>query len=62
MPTPFDVSGTITPKIALIILVIVLAGLVLAFTRLSLVGYILLATAAALYVVASIASLLRVRK
>ncbi len=53
MPTPFDVQGTITLKMALIIVVIVAAGLVFAFTPVSAIGYILLAIAAVLYLLAS---------
>jgi len=53
MPTPLDVQGTITLKMALIIVVIVAAGLVLAFTPVSAIGYILLAIAAVLYLLAS---------
>jgi hypothetical protein len=53
MPTPLDVQGTITLKIALIIVAIVAAGLVFAFTSVSAIGYILLAIAAALYLLAS---------
>jgi Ca2+/Na+ antiporter len=54
MPTPLDVQGTITLKTALIIAAIVAAGLVFAFTPVSVIGYILLAIAAALYVFVSV--------
>ena len=54
MPTPLDVHGTITQKMALIIVVVVVAGLLLAFTPLRVVGYILLAIGAGLYVFATI--------
>jgi hypothetical protein len=54
MPTPLDVKGTITQKTALIILVVVVAGLLLAFTPLRVIGYVLLAIGAAIYVFASI--------
>ena len=54
MPTPLDVKGTITQKTALIILVVVVAGLLLAFTPLRVVGYVLLTIGAALYVFASV--------
>jgi hypothetical protein len=59
MPTPLDVTGTITQKMALIIGVVVVAGLVLAFTPLRVVGYALLAVGAALYVFASIRTLVQ---
>lgn len=59
MPTPFDVSGMITLKVALIIAAIVVAGLVLAFTPLSVMGYVLLAVAAILYVFASFRTLVQ---
>ena len=58
MPTPLDVTGTITQKMALIIGVVV-AGLVLAFTPLRVLGYTLLAIGAALYVFASIRTLVQ---
>jgi hypothetical protein len=54
MPTPLDVQGTITLKTALIIAAIVAAGLVFAFTPVSVIGYVLLAIAAALYVFVSV--------
>ncbi len=54
MPSPFDVDGTIAAKSALSIVVMIGAGLVLAFTPLSVVGYVLLAAAAILYVVVSV--------
>ena len=54
MPTPLDVTGTITQKMALIIGAVVVAGLVLAFTPLRVIGYVLLAIGAAIYVFASI--------
>jgi hypothetical protein len=62
VPTPFDVSGTIAPRIALVILVALVAGLVLAFTRVSVIGYILLAVAAALYFLEGLVSLARRHK
>jgi hypothetical protein len=43
-----------TPKTALIIAAIVAAGLVFAFTPFSVIGYVLLAIAAALYVFVSV--------
>ncbi len=54
MTSPFDVSGTITAKAALVIVVMVAAGLVLAFTPLSVIGYVLFAAAAVLYVIVSV--------
>jgi hypothetical protein len=54
MPTPLDVQGTITLKTALIIAAIVAAGLVFAFTPVSVIGYVLLAIAAALYMFVSV--------
>ena len=54
MPTLLDVQGTMTPKTALIIAAIVAAGLVFAFTPFSVIGYVLLAVAAALYVFVSV--------
>jgi len=59
MPTPLDVTGTITQKMALIIGGVIVAGLVLAFTPLRVVGYALLAIGAALYVFASVHTLLQ---
>jgi hypothetical protein len=59
MPTPLDVTGTITQKMALVIGVVVVVGLVLAFTPLRVVGYLLLAIGAALYVFASLRTLVR---
>jgi hypothetical protein len=59
MPTPLDVKGTITQKTALIILVVVVAGLLLAFTPLRVVGYVLLAIGAALYVFASVRTMVQ---
>jgi hypothetical protein len=59
MPTPFDVKGTITQKVALIIVVVVVAGLLLAFTPLMVIGYVLLAIGAAIYVFASIRTLVQ---
>jgi hypothetical protein len=56
MPTPLDVQGTITLKTALIIVAIVAAGLVFAFTPVSVIGYILLAVAAVLYLLASVST------
>jgi hypothetical protein len=54
MPTPLDVKGTITQKVALIILLVVVAGLLLAFTPLRVIGYGLLAIGAAIYVFSSV--------
>ncbi len=54
MPSPFDVNGTIAAKSALSIVIMIGAGLVLAFTPLKVVGYVLLAAAAILYVVVSV--------
>ena len=54
MPSPLDVKGTITQKTALIVAVVVVAGLLLAFTPLRVIGYALLAIGAALYVFASV--------
>ncbi|MGD0172414.1 MAG: hypothetical protein ABSB81_09900 [Halobacteriota archaeon] len=59
MPTPLDVAGTITQKVALMILVVVVPGLVLAFTPLRVIGYVLLAIGAAIYVFASIRTSVR---
>jgi hypothetical protein len=59
MPTPLDVKGTITQKTALIILVVVVAGLLLAFTPLRVVGYVLLTIGAALYVFASVRTMVQ---
>ena len=59
MPTPLDVKGTITQKKALIILVVVVAGLLLAFTPLRVVGYVLLTIGAALYVFASVRTMVQ---
>jgi hypothetical protein len=59
MPTPLDVKGTITQKTALIILVVVAAGLLLAFTPLRVVGYVLLTIGAALYVFASVRTMVQ---
>ena len=54
-----DVSGTITQKTALIIVVVVVAGLLLAFTPLRVVGYVLLTIGAALYVFASVRAMVQ---
>ncbi len=54
MPSPFDVGGTIAAKAAITIAVLIATGLVLAFTPISVVGYVLLAAAAVLYVVFSV--------
>jgi hypothetical protein len=54
MPTALDVQGTMTPKTALIIAAIVAAGLVFAFTPVSVIGYVLFAIAAVLYVFVSV--------
>lgn len=54
MPSRLDVGGTIAAKAAIIIVVLIVAGLVLAFTPISVVGYVLLAAAAVLYVVFSV--------
>ncbi len=59
MSSPFDVDGTIAPKSALSIVIMIGAGLVLAFTPLSVVGYLLLAAAAVLYVVVSVRAVSR---
>ena len=59
MPTPLDVTGTITQKMALIIGGVIVAGLVLAFTPLRVVGYALLDIGAAIYVFASVRTLLQ---
>ncbi len=56
MPSPFDVAGTIAAKAAITIVVMIVAGLVLAFTPISVVGYVLLAAAAVLYVFISVRS------
>ncbi len=54
MPSRLDVIGTIGAKSALIILMVIAAGLVLAFTPIRIVGYVLLAAAAVLYIIASV--------
>jgi len=54
MPSPLDVRGTIRTKSALIIVAVLAAGLVTVFTPISVIGYILLAAASALYVIASV--------
>ena len=54
MPTPLDVKGTISQKMALTIVAVVVAGLLLAFTPLAVIGYILLAIGAGLYVFATV--------
>ncbi len=59
MPTSLDVKGTITQKTALIILVVIVAGLLLAFTPLRVVGYVLLTIGAALYVFASVRTMVQ---
>jgi len=59
MPTPLDVKGTITQKVALIILLVVVAGLLLAFTPLRVIGYGLLAIGAAIYVFSSFRTLVQ---
>lgn len=59
MPTPLDVKGTITQKVALIILLVVVAGLLLAFTPLRVIGYGLLAIGAAIYVFSSVRTLVQ---
>ena len=59
MPSPLDVKGTITQKTALIIVVVVVAGLLLAFTPLRVLGYILLTIGAALYVFASLRTMVQ---
>jgi hypothetical protein len=53
MATPLDVQGTITLKTALVIVAIVAVGLIFVFSSLSAVGYVLLAVAAILYLLAS---------
>ena len=59
MPSPLDVTGTITQKMTVIIVVVVVAGLLLAFTPLRLMGYTLFAIGAALYVFASVRTLVQ---
>ncbi len=59
MPTPLDVKGTITQKVALMVLAVVAPGLLLAFTPLRVIGYVLLAIGAAIYVFASIRTLVQ---
>jgi hypothetical protein len=59
MPSPLDVRGTIRTKSALIIVAVLAAGLVLVFTPISVIGYILLAAASALYIIASVYVVLR---
>ena len=59
MPTPLDVQGTITRKMALIIGVVVVVGLLLAFTPLRVVGYVMLALGAALYFFETVRSLVK---
>ena len=54
MPSPFDVQGAISAKAALIIGVIIVAGLILAFTPISIAGYVLLGAAALVYVLLSV--------
>jgi len=54
MPSPFDVQGTVSARGALIIGVIIVAGLILAFTPISVAGYVLLGAAAVLYVFLSV--------
>ncbi|MGZ4847429.1 MAG: hypothetical protein ACXV3D_04520 [Halobacteriota archaeon] len=54
-----DVTGTITQKTALIIIVVVVAGLLLAFTPLRVVGYVLLTIGAAVYVFASVRTMVQ---
>ena len=54
-----DVTGTITQKTALIIVVVIVAGLLLAFTPLRVVGYVLLTIGAALYVFASVRTMVQ---
>jgi len=62
MPTPLDVEGTMPQKMVLIIGAIIVVGLVLAFTPLRVIGYILLATGAALYVFTSVSGLVQALK
>jgi len=59
MPSPLDVRGTIRTKSALIIVAVLAAGLVMVFTPISVIGYILLAAASALYIIASVYVVLR---
>jgi hypothetical protein len=59
MPSPLDVKGTITQKTALIIVIVIVAGLLLAFTPLRVVGYVLLTIGAALYVFASVRTMVQ---
>lgn len=59
MPSPLDVRGTIRTKTALIIVAVLAAGLTLVWTPISVIGYILLAAASALYIIASVYAVLR---
>ena len=54
-----DVTGTITQKTALIIVIVIVAGLLLAFTPLRVAGYALLTIGAALYVFASVRTMVQ---
>ncbi|MGZ4883185.1 MAG: hypothetical protein ACXV2A_04750 [Halobacteriota archaeon] len=54
-----DVAGTITQKTAMIIIVVVVAGLLLAFTPLRVLGYVLLTIGAAVYVFASVRTMVQ---
>jgi hypothetical protein len=59
MPSPLDVTGSITQKTALIIVVVVVAGLLLAFTPLRVGGYVLLTIGAVIYVFASVRTMVQ---
>ncbi|MGZ4918436.1 MAG: hypothetical protein ACXV48_06590 [Halobacteriota archaeon] len=54
MPSPFDVQGAISARAAFIIGGIIVTGLILAFTPISIAGYVLLGAAAVLYVFLSV--------
>ncbi len=54
MPSPLDVMGTLEAKAVIIVAVVLAVGLVLVFTPLSAVGYILLFAAAILFILFSI--------
>ena len=59
MPSPLDVRGAIRTRTALIIVAVLAAGLVLVFTPVSVIGYVLLAAASALYIFASVRTVSR---
>ncbi len=54
MPSSLDVAGTIAAKAAIIVAATLAVGLVLTFTPISVVGYLLLAAATVLYIVFSV--------